>query len=93
MTDLRVSWRERWLVLAEAWESRAAEAGLSDILEALRGAFHPLMPLAAQLLYVSQPTFALFGQADAVGALAELLMDGSQPRRPGRHNEPPRPLT
>jgi hypothetical protein len=33
----------------------------------------PLFPVAAQLLWVAQPTFSLFGEAEAIGALAGLL--------------------
>ena len=65
--------RQQWLNRAAAWEQRASDAGLAAVFVSLRDALTPLAPIAAQLLWVAQPTFRLFGEADSIGALADLL--------------------
>ena len=66
-------WRTRWVGRMQGWEARADAMGLAGLLGALRDGFKPLAPVAAQLLWVAQPTVALFGEADAISALANLL--------------------
>jgi len=66
-------WQGRWHALARGWQHRAEQAGLGDISSAVMEALQPLAPLAAQLLWVAQPTFGLIGRGAAIGALAEML--------------------
>ena len=65
--------RQQWLNRAAEWEQRASDAGLAGVYSTLRDALMPLGPVAAQLLWVAQPTLGLFGDADSIGALADLL--------------------
>lgn len=89
MTRTDNPWRARWVTLVERWQHEAADAGLSDVLGALQMGLRPLAPLAAQVLWVAQPTFALFGEADAITALAELLEDpGAMSEAEGRRDQP-----
>lgn len=67
------NWRTRWVGRIEAWEARADAMGLAGLWGALRDGFKPLAPVAAQLLWITQPTMALFGEADSISALADLL--------------------
>jgi hypothetical protein len=76
--------RQQWLNRAAQWEQRASDAGLAGVYGSLRDALMPLGPLAAQFLWVAQPTFGLFGEADSIGALADLL---EQP--PTHHHDDP----
>jgi hypothetical protein len=73
MSSDEFDWQERWLTLARNWRQRAEEAGLGDVSSAVMEALQPLAPLAAQVLWVAQPTFSLIGRGAAVGALAEML--------------------
>jgi hypothetical protein len=66
-------WRHHWQRRVQQWEAQAGEVGLSGIYDALHHTFRPLAPLAAQLLWVAQPTLSLFGEAESIGALADLL--------------------
>ncbi|HEC24124.1 MAG TPA: hypothetical protein ENI95_14525 [Chloroflexi bacterium] len=75
-------WRTRWLELAHTWEERLSEAGLLGVARPLSEALRPLAPLLAQFLWIAQPAFGLFGQAGAVGALAELLEEPDQLNNP-----------
>lgn len=59
----------------DTWHARLADAGLDSIVAPLTEVLRPLGPVAAQLLWVMQPTFGLFGYAQAVDALADLLDD------------------
>ncbi len=71
-------WSMRWLTRVEQWQHRAADAGLLGVMTAIQEGLRPLAPLAAQLLWVAQPTFRLFGETDAIEALAALLNDPAQ---------------
>jgi hypothetical protein len=62
-----------WLERVERWRELANEAGLGGIIDSLGVAFQPLSPLAAQLLWIAQPTLNLFGEAERVGELADFL--------------------
>jgi len=62
-----------WLERVERWRELANEAGLGGIIDSLGAAFQPLSPLAAQLLWIAQPTLGLFGEAENIGELADLL--------------------
>jgi len=64
---------------AQEWRRRLEQAGLGELAGALADGLKPLSPLAAQLLWFAQPGFALFGQADAVGALANALSGDDDP--------------
>jgi hypothetical protein len=66
-------WQERWRTLARTWQGHADQAGLGGVSRTVLEALQPLAPLAAQLLWVAQPTFSLIGRGAAVGALAEML--------------------
>lgn len=57
------------------WEARLDQAGLGELARGIEQGLRPLAPLAAQFLWFSQPGFALFGQQDSVGGLADLLDD------------------
>ena len=70
-TELKASWEKR----LRGWRARLDEAGLGGLAAGLQAGLKPLGPLAAQLLWFSQPGFALFGQSDSIGALADLLED------------------
>jgi hypothetical protein len=74
-------WQDRWLALAHRWQGRADQAGLGGVSRAVVEALQPLAPLAAQLLWVAQPTLSLFGRGEAVGVLAEMLENpgGAEP--------------
>jgi hypothetical protein len=80
MTGTNDIWQARWLALARRWQNRLANAGLGEIAQAMGQAFTPLAPFAAQILWFTQPGFALFGQSEAIRSLAELLdaHNGSQ---------------
>jgi hypothetical protein len=73
MSSEKFDWQARWLTLAHNWRQRAEKAGLGDVASAVMEALQPLAPLAAQVLWVAQPTFSLIGRGVAVGALAEML--------------------
>jgi hypothetical protein len=73
MLNDSLDWQERWHTLARNWQQRAEQAGLGDVSSAVMEALQPLAPLAAQLLWVAQPTFGLIGRGAAIGALAEML--------------------
>ncbi len=73
MRETKDTWQARWLALAQSWQKRLADAGLGEIAQAMGQAFKPLAPFAAQVLWVTQPGFALFNRSEAIHALAELL--------------------
>ncbi len=77
MRDTNDTWQTRWLALAERWQRRLNDAGLGEITQTVGQAFKPLAPFAAQVLWFTQPGFALFGHSEAIYALAELLSDQS----------------
>jgi hypothetical protein len=69
--DFRTVWQAR----LRGWRARLEQAGLGGLAEGLEHGLRPLGPLAAQILWFSQPGFALFGQYEAIGGLADLLED------------------
>jgi hypothetical protein len=73
MSNQGTGLQEQWRTRSSQWEQRASEAGLSGVFVSLRHALMPLGPLAAQLLWVAQPTLGLFGKAESIGELAQLL--------------------
>jgi len=66
-------------LLHQRWEQRLEQAGLGELMRALKQGLKPLQPLAAQFLWFAQPGFALFGQAAAIDALASTLADDGDP--------------
>lgn len=84
MVDSEEQWRSRWLGWRDTWHNRLEAAGLGEIAGAMGAALRPLAPAAAQLLWVMQPAFGLFGQPQAVDALAALL-DGPGADRDSPH--------
>jgi hypothetical protein len=75
MDEQKASWRRRWMEWAERVEHQGTASGLGEITGALRSSFAPLAPIAAELVWLVQPAFALFGEAAAIDALADLLAD------------------
>lgn len=73
MEPEHTSWEARWQRLADRLTRRADRAGLGGVAEAATTALRPLSPVAVQLLWIAQPVSGVFGGADAIGALAELL--------------------
>jgi hypothetical protein len=72
-------WQTHWLSLAQNWQHLLADAGLGEIAHSVGYALRPLAPLAAQILWVVQPGFAILGHSEAVGALAALLDEPEAP--------------
>lgn len=68
---------DRWVGHALNWRERAAEVGLDGLLSALAQVMRPLGPLAAQVLWVAQPTLGMFSGelSEDANALANLLDD------------------
>jgi hypothetical protein len=73
MDEQKAGWRRRWIKWAKQVERQATESGLGEITGALKSAFAPLMPVAAELVWLVQPAFALFGEAAAIDALSDIL--------------------
>ena len=67
------SWEVRWQQFADRLTHRADAAGLGGVAEAATSALRPLSPVAAQLLWIAQPVSSVFGGAEAIGALAQIL--------------------
>ena len=67
----------RWLERVTNWQEQVADIGLDGLLTALVQTARPLGPLAAQLLWVAQPTLNVFSThvSDDAGSLASLLED------------------
>ena len=79
MRETSNTWQIRWPTLAQRWQRRLVDAGLGEIVQAVSQAFKPLAPFAAQVLWFTQPGFALFGHSEVINTLAELL---DAPQRP-----------
>lgn len=75
MADQGNSWRSCWSEWEQALRRHLADRGLNGVADAFSEALRPLAPAVAQLLWMVQPVAGVFGQAQAVGALAELLGD------------------
>lgn len=56
-----------------AWAQQMRARGLTQAAHTALDALAPLGPLGAQLLYVAQPAFGLFGAARTAGSLARAL--------------------
>jgi hypothetical protein len=76
--DFRTVWQQR----LRRFRARLDQAGLGGLADGLETGLKPLGPLAAQLLWFSQPGFALFGGYESIGGLADLLED--LPTGPGQ---------
>ena len=76
--DFRTVWQKR----LQRIRARLNEAGLGGLADGLATGLKPLGPLAAQILWFSQPGFAIFGQYESIGGLADLLED--LPAGPGQ---------
>lgn len=79
MRTVNNHWQTRWLSLAQSWQHLLIDAGLEEIAHSVGYALRPLAPLAAQILWVVQPGFAILGHSEAVGALAALLDEPEAP--------------
>jgi hypothetical protein len=66
---------ERWTPRLARWARRLRAARLDGVVGALLDAAEPLGPLGAQLLWIAQPTLALFVPRDDIASLARLLDD------------------
>lgn len=75
MSQQESDFRTVWLTRLRGWRVQLDKAGLGGLAEGLEQGLKPLAPLAAHILWFSQPGFALFGQYDAIGGLANLLED------------------
>jgi hypothetical protein len=75
MSEQETHLRSVWLDRLRGWRERLDQAGLGGLADGLQQGLRPLGPLAAQVLWFSQPGFALFGQYEAIGGLADLLDD------------------
>ncbi len=67
LTDER--WARRWA----RWSGDLRRLRLDGVMGALLDAGAPLAPLGAHLLWIAQPTLALFVPREDVAALARLL--------------------
>lgn len=59
--------------IVNRWRNHIERLGLTGLVENLLTISSPLAPIGAQLLYVAQPMFGLFGQAERVDEWAKLL--------------------
>ena len=57
----------------KAWRGHLERLGLTGLVENLLTISAPLAPIGAQLLYVAQPIFGLWGQAERVDEWAQVL--------------------
>ena len=91
MDEQKAGWRRRWMGWAERVEHQATASGMGEIAGALKSAFAPLAPVAAELVWLVQPAFALFGEAAAIDALADLLTDPGSDSRLTTPDQPDSP--
>ena len=73
MSQQESDFRTVWLNRLRNWRAQLDQAGLGGLVDGLEQALGPLGPLAAQVLWFSQPGFGLFGQYESIGELANLL--------------------
>lgn len=73
MMNNQQDWQAYWLETLQTWEDRIEEAGLDGIVYTILDAAQPLIPLLAQLIWLSQPVFGMIGHYESVGTLAEML--------------------
>jgi hypothetical protein len=66
-----------WTQRVAQWRRRLSDLGLDGLLVALAPIARPLGPLAAQVLWMAQPTLRLVGGAvsEETGMLASILDD------------------
>ena len=86
MIDKHNTWHSRWQTIGQNWRSRLRRAGLIGVADSFEEALQPLAPLLTQLLWVAQPGFALFGEAEAIDMLVEYLEGEAEPNL-GRSDE------
>ena len=91
MDEQKAGWRRRWMGWSKCIEQQATTSGLGEVIGALKTAFAPLAPVAAELVWLVQPAFALFGEAAAIDALADLLTDSRSDRRLTTPDQPDSP--
>lgn len=91
MDEQKASWRHRWMGWADRIDQQATTSGLGEVVRALKAAWVPLAPVAAELVWLVQPAFALFGEAVAIDALADLLTDSGSDQRLPPSNPPDSP--
>jgi hypothetical protein len=68
------------------WEERLNQSGLGGLVLSIIHAMRPAAPIAASLLWIVQPAFAVFDRAEEIEALANRLGD---PPGDGGMNQPP----
>ncbi len=69
------------------WEERLDQSGLGGLVLSIIHAMRPAAPIAANLLWIAQPAFAMFGRAEEIEALANRLSD--PPEEDGMDQPPP----
>ncbi|MBN1122584.1 MAG: hypothetical protein JXJ17_16020 [Anaerolineae bacterium] len=69
------------------WEERLNQSGLGGLALSIIHAMRPVAPIAANLLWIVQPAFAVFGRAEEIEALANRLSDS--PGEDGMNQPPP----
>jgi hypothetical protein len=58
-----------------SWENRLNQSGLGGLVHSILDAMRPAAPIAASLLWIAQPAFAMFGRAEEIESLANRLND------------------
>jgi hypothetical protein len=57
------------------WEERLNQSGLGGLIHTIIHAMRPVAPIAANLLWITQPAFALFDRGKEIEELANQLSD------------------
>ncbi len=87
MMNNQRDWQAYWLETLQTWEGRIEEAGLGGIAHTILDATQPLLPLLAQLIWLSQLVFGMIGYDESVGVLAEMLYTHQQGQEKERAEE------
>lgn len=75
MSNQKSLWRSRWIAVGRMIHRHLVARGLGSVAVAFSDALRPLAPAMQQLLWVTQPLAGALGQAQSIGALADLLGD------------------
>jgi hypothetical protein len=68
------------------WEERLDQPGLGGLIHTIIHAMRPVAPIAANLLWITQPAFAMFNRGKEIEELANRL---SEPLEDDGMNQPP----